>query len=226
MAEQALRPVTGRQVSAVDLVTAEIRRSILHGVLAPGRQFSVAELARQLDISHIPVREALRRLEGQGLIELRHARSAVVVPLSVDDMNGIYGLRMVIEPGLAARAAELRPAGQVRALTSLIAAFEDDDAEAAWQAHQQFHLTLVEPAASAWDLRTLDQLWAAAERYTRLVFDFAEITRTERSRREQVHTAIVDALEAGDPDGTRQAVAAHLANNQAELAERIGRLAP
>lgn len=224
--ERAFQPVTGHQISAVDLVTVEVRRSILRGVLAPGQRFSVAELARQMDLSHIPVREALRRLEGQGLIQLKHARSAVVVPLSVDDLKGIYGLRKMIEPELAARAAALRSAAQVRTLTSLIEAFEDDDADAVWQAHHKFHLALVEPAASAWDLRTLDQLWAAAERYTRLVFDFAEIARTERSRRERIHTAIVDALREGDAGATREAVAAHLAGNEAELVERISRLTP
>jgi DNA-binding GntR family transcriptional regulator len=224
VAERAFQPVTGHQVSAVDLVTVEVRRSILHGMLAPGQRFSVAELARQMGISHIPVREALRRLEGQGLIELQHARSAVVVPLSIDDMQGIYNLRQLIEPELAARAAELRNADQVATLASLVGAFEDDDAEAAWQAHQRFHLTLVQPAASAWDLRTLDHLWAAAERYTRLVFDFTEIAVSERSRRERIHTVILDAVRAGDGAATRDAVQSHLAENEAELAECIGRL--
>lgn len=220
--ERSFQPVTGHQVSAVDLVTVEVRRSILHGALAPGQRFSVAELARQMGISHIPVREALRRLEGQGLIQLQHARSAVVVPLSIDDMRGIYNLRQLIEPELAARAAALHSAEQVTTLASLIEAFEDDDAEAVWQAHQRFHLTLVEPAASAWDLRTLDQLWAAAERYTRLVFDFAEIAVSERDRRERIHTTILDAVRAGDSAATRDAVRSHLAENEAELVERIG----
>jgi DNA-binding GntR family transcriptional regulator len=224
--EPTFSPVTGHQVSAVDLVTVEVRRSILRGVLAPGQRFSVAELARQMDISHIPVREALRRLENQGLIELKHARSAVVVPLSVDDLRGVYSLRLMIEPALAARAAELRDAAQLRELERLVDAFEDDDSEVVWQAHQDFHLALVAPAASAWDLRTLDQLWAAAERYTRLVYDFAEIAHTERERREQIHTAIVEAVRTGEAAATHAAVTEHLLGNQAELVERIGRLEP
>ena len=221
MIERAFQPVTGHQVSAVELVTVEIRRSILRGVLAPGQRFSVAELARQMDVSHIPVREALRRLEGQGLIELQHARSAVVVPLSVVDLQGIYGMRQMIEPELAARAAQLRSVSQVAELAALIEAFEDDDAEVVWQAHQRFHLSLVEPAASSWDLRTLGQLWDAAERYTRLVFDFAEIAHTERARRERIHTTILEAVRAGDGQATRKAVQGHLAENEAELVQRI-----
>jgi len=179
-----------------------------------------------MNFSHIPVREALRRLEGQGLIELNHARSAVVVPLSVGDVEGIYGLRKMIEPELAARAAALGSAEHSRTLAELIDKFEDDDPEAVWQAHQQFHLALVQPAASAWDLRTLEQLWAAAERYTRLVYDFAAIATSERSRRERVHTTILDAVRAHDADATRAAVAAHLAENESEMVERISRLEP
>ncbi|ODU05464.1 MAG: hypothetical protein ABS81_07535 [Pseudonocardia sp. SCN 72-86] len=226
MSDPAFRPVTGHQVSAVDLVTIEVRRSILHGVLAPGQRFSVAGLARQMDISHIPVREALRRLENQGLIELKHARSAAVVPLSVDDLRGIYGLRLMIEPELAARAASRHTPAQLGELESLVAAFEDDDPEAVWQAHQQFHLALVAPVASEWDLRTLDQLWAAAERYTRLVYDFAEIARTERARREQIHTAVLDAVRTGEAEPTRAAVTEHLLGNQAGIVERIEGLEP
>jgi DNA-binding GntR family transcriptional regulator len=222
--DRAFQPVTGHQISAVDLVTVEVRRSILRGVLAPGQRFSVAELARQMDLSHIPVREALRRLEGQGLIELKHARSATVVALSVEDLNGIYSLRKMIEPELAARATKVRTPAWVQTLSSLIDAFEGDDPEAVWQAHHRFHLTLVEPAASAWDLRTLDQLWAAAERYTRLVFDFAKIDRAERTRREHIHTRILDAVHLGSADAVREAVAEHLAGNESELAERISRL--
>jgi DNA-binding GntR family transcriptional regulator len=220
----AIRPVSGHNVSAVDLVTAEIRRSVLRGTLAPGQRFSVAELARQLGVSHIPVREALRRLENQGLIELQHSRSAVVAPLGVDDVRGIYALRTMIEPELAARSIRQRTPAELDEMAVLIATFEDPDPDVVWNAHQQFHLALVRPAASAWDLRTLDQLWAAAERYTRLVFDFAEIADTERDRRERVHTEILAAVRAADPAATRRTVRAHLRTNETELIERISTL--
>ena len=67
MSTGAVRSVADQNRSAVDLVTAEIRRAVLTGALPPGEQFSIRELARQLGVSHIPIREALRRLEGPGL---------------------------------------------------------------------------------------------------------------------------------------------------------------
>ena len=107
MSTGAVRSVADQNRSAVDLVTAEIRRAVLTGALPPGEQFSIRELARQLGVSHIPIREALRRLEGQGLVILTQARSATVAPLSAADLTAIYRLRLRIEPELAGRSAAL-----------------------------------------------------------------------------------------------------------------------
>ena len=94
-------------VSVVDQVTIEIRRSILSGDLPPGQEFSLRKIAEQLGVSLIPVREALRRLESQGLVVTRRAKSALVAPLDPQEFRGIYRLRLVIEPELAARACAL-----------------------------------------------------------------------------------------------------------------------
>jgi DNA-binding GntR family transcriptional regulator len=219
---RAIRSIAGRHVSAVDLVTAEIRRAILTGALEPGQGFGIAELGEQLGVSHIPVREALRRLEGQGLIVLKPARRAVVAALTSTDLQGIYGLRLLIEPELAARAVAVHTAEQLDELASIVAGMAQEEPEVVWDLHQRFHLRIVEPAASEWDLRTLDQLWAAAERYTRLVFDFADATRGEQNRRVDVHQRICEAIRARDEAATRRAVRSHLRDNQNALLERIG----
>ena len=67
-AEARLHPITA--VSLVDQATVQIRRSIIRGELKAGDRFSIIELANRLDISHIPVREALRRLESEGSVDL------------------------------------------------------------------------------------------------------------------------------------------------------------
>src|SRR6478735_9138438 len=100
--EGQVRSVAAANSSAVDLVTAEIRRAVLTGALAAGQQFSIRDLAAQLGVSHIPIREALRRLESQGLVILRQARSAEVASLTTADLEAIYRLRYLIEPPLAA----------------------------------------------------------------------------------------------------------------------------
>lgn len=84
--------------SVVEQATQVLRRAILTGALAPGAEYSLRELAGMLDISFIPIREALRTLEGEGLVVMRPGRSAVVAPLGLDDLRGIYRLRRALEP--------------------------------------------------------------------------------------------------------------------------------
>ena len=91
----------------MDRVTAWVRRSVLNGTMAPGSSFSITDLSERLGVSAIPVREALRRLDAQGLILLRPGRSAIVNPLDVTELRGIYRLRRGIEPDLAARSCNL-----------------------------------------------------------------------------------------------------------------------
>jgi DNA-binding GntR family transcriptional regulator len=82
-----VRPIKSRSVA--EQVMTELRRSILAGALEPGREFSLRELAEMLQVSIIPVREALRSLENQGLVQMRPGRSAIVAPLDLDELQGI-----------------------------------------------------------------------------------------------------------------------------------------
>jgi DNA-binding GntR family transcriptional regulator len=77
----------------VDQVAKELRRSILSGDLRPGQTFSLRQIAGQLGVSFIPVREALRQLKAQGLVITRIGKSASVSPLAAEDLHGIYRLR-------------------------------------------------------------------------------------------------------------------------------------
>lgn len=219
--EGRVRSVAGANSSAVDLVTAEIRRAVLTGTLPAGEQFSIRELATQLGVSHIPIREALRRLESQGLILLRQARSASVAPLSTSDLGAIYRLRYLIELPLAGASAGRRGPAEVRRLDELLEASRDPDPEVAWQGHYDFHEALVHPAANAWDDRVLHTLWMAAERYTHLVFDPTQISDDERRRRYEKHRLLRDAALADDPVAMAEALRAHLSVNEDRIREHI-----
>ena len=217
-----VRSVVGSNSSAVDLVTAEIRRAVLTGALPAGDQFSVRELAAQLGVSHIPIREALRRLESQGLIVLRQARSASVAPLSTTDLEAIYRLRYVIELPLAGASAGQRSAEQIAELDSLLQLSRNPDPEIAWQSHYDFHEALVHPASNAWDDRVLHSLWTAAERYTHLVFDPTQITEDERERRYETHRQLRDAALVPDPEAMEAALREHLSANEERIRAHIG----
>jgi DNA-binding GntR family transcriptional regulator len=83
-----IRPISSRSVVAQ--VTEELRRAIQSGVLAPGQEFSLRDIATMLDVSFIPVREALRSLEAEGLVLIRPGPCALVAPLDLDDLHAIY----------------------------------------------------------------------------------------------------------------------------------------
>ena len=219
-----IRSVVPQNSSAVDLVTAEIRRAVLTGALAPGERFSIRDLASQLGVSHIPIREALRRLESQGLIILRQARSAEVALLTTADLEAIYRLRYVIEPPLAAESVGRHDAAQTATLRRLLEGSRDSDPEFAWQAHYDFHCALVHPAATPWDQRVLETLWTAAERYTHLVFDPTRITDRERERRFQTHRVLLDAALGDDPAAMAAALTDHLRANEERINAYIRRL--
>jgi DNA-binding GntR family transcriptional regulator len=219
-----VRSVASSNSSAVDLVTAEIRRAVLTGTLAPGEQFSIRDLAEQLGVSHIPIREALRRLESQGLILLPQARSASVAPLSVADLEAIYRLRYVVELPLAGASVGQRDVSELARLDDLLELSRNIDPDVAWQAHYDFHEALVHPAANEWDGRILHTLWFAAERYTHLVFDPTQITDVERKRRYETHRLLRDAALGGDADAMAQALHDHLVVNEERIRTHIAPL--
>jgi DNA-binding GntR family transcriptional regulator len=202
--------------SVVDQVTKEIRRSILSGSLKPGQQFSLREISGQLGISFIPVREALRELEAQGLVITRPGKSACVAPLSHEDLQGIYRLRRHIEPEIAARSCKLLDESDYTRLARYIEMFGDDNLgiDDVYEAHHQFHLELLRPAATAWDLRVLEGLWHAAERYIRLAFLGLDTDPREHHRREHAHASMLEMFRLGDPERVSLAVVHHLDDNE------------
>jgi DNA-binding GntR family transcriptional regulator len=218
---EAMRRIAA--TSVVDQVTIEIRRSILAGVLRPGQELSLRELATRLGVSTIPVREALRRLEGQGLLTSSSGRSSRVAPLDADDLHGIYRLRQVLEPEIAGRACLLLPDAELDALTAVTVSFGDETLgmDEIYQAHHDLHLRLLAPAATAWDVRTLENLWHAGERYLRLAFGARDDRSGEHTRREHAHTELLDGFRTRDPTLVRAVVRRHLEDNEAIAQEAI-----
>lgn len=225
-AGQQLRPEESG-ASAVDRVTAEVRRAVLSGALPPGRTFSTAELSRQLGVSQIPVREALRRLDAQGLIVLRQGRKAMISPLHRDELRAIFRLRQLIEPDLAARSVSMLRDPELEHAAALLTAYihGSEDIDELWEFHHELHMALLRPAASEWDLRILAQLWHASDRYTRVVFDPYAVSPGNREAREAAHRALLAAARSGSPAEIRRAVSEHLADNEAACLEGIAALA-
>jgi DNA-binding GntR family transcriptional regulator len=209
-----VRPIESRSVA--EQVMSELRRSILAGDLAPGREFSLREMAEQLQVSIIPVREALRSLESQGLVHMRPGRSAVVAPLDPGELQSIYRLRRRLEPEIAQRSCRLLTGADLDRLQEAVGGFGEDQRtiDEIYEAHHEFHLALLAPAATGWDVRILLTLWRAAERYIRIGIGRLDPDPDERWRRERAHQELLDAFRQRDPDVAAAAVHQHLAHSE------------
>jgi DNA-binding GntR family transcriptional regulator len=194
-----------RSLSGPDAVArahAQLRGMIVRGVLAPGTQLSQVELARRTGVSTTPLREALRRLEAEGLVESRPNRRPRVRPFACDDLDSVYAARVMLEP-LALRLTVNRrcpaDAAALREALTTMRRSADPEREdvstwerSAWeQAHHGFHLRLIDAAP-----QPLREQIARADRYRRIAV--REDTPAGRAIGDAEHEAIVVALEAGD----------------------------
>jgi len=213
-APSGVRPIESRSVAGQ--VTAELRRAILSGDLEPGREFSLREISEMLNVSFIPVRDALKYLESEGLVITRPGRSALVAPLDLDDLHAIYRLRRALEPEIGGRACKLLTEEELDRLEAVAAGFRDErlGMDEIYDAHHEFHLALLAPAATAWDIRTLTTLWRAAERYIRIGFGKLDLDPKEHHRREQAHEALVEAFRTRDPEVVAEEIHRHLERNE------------
>ena len=183
-------------------MTERLRRALLAGEIKPGERIKVAELEKSFGVSHIPIREALRRLETEGLIVTLPQRAAVAAGVDLEDLAGLYDLRRIIECEVVSRSVMSMTPEQVEgvraALETLEAVAQDHDSPRFWELHRDFHWALLEPGATAWIQRVLDQIWLASQRYVRL-FVSETVGDAMRDHRELlVCCEERDAARAGD----------------------------
>jgi DNA-binding GntR family transcriptional regulator len=210
----SVRPIESRSLS--EQVTTEIRRSILAGALPPGQSLSLRRLADQLDVSFIPVRDALRVLEAEGLVVNPPGRSATVAPLDLEEFHAIYRVRRLLEPDLARRSVRLLADAELDRLHQAAAEFggAERSMDDIYDDHRAFHLALLAPAASAWDIRILMMSERASERYVRIGFGLLDPDPTEHDRRREAHQLLVDELRRRDPEVAARVLDQHLAHNE------------
>lgn len=142
-------------------VAADLRRRILAGELAPGQRLKLDELATLCEVSHMPVREALRELEGEGVLDVLPHRGATIRGVDRRFVENFYDLRGAIEGMLTGRCAERIDAHGLAALQAAArdveTAVSRRDAAAIVAANRRFHDTINAAAENAEALRMLQQ---------------------------------------------------------------------
>jgi DNA-binding GntR family transcriptional regulator len=207
--------------TTVEFVAANLRQAILSGSMAPEQRLSLRKIAARLGVSLIPVREALRSLEGEGLLETRPGRSAVVTRLSLEELSSICRLCRQIEPDIRVRAATVLTPGTLDRLTALVdkTSGNTTPTDDNYARHHELHTELVRPATTASELRILHQLWRALERYLRASHRNGTDTPGRQLLNTQSTYELLAAYRANDPGAVRLATLARL-DGQERTAQR------
>lgn len=198
-------------------VADRLRAEILEGRVKPGEWLRQQQIALEQGVSQMPVREALKQLAAEGLVEHVPYRGARVVQFTVEDVEDLYACRLFIE-GMAARyAAQSITEEELREVTDLHhrmvrCAMPEQLAEYR-ELNRRFHQVIFGASRRSYLTRTLAQLWAAFP--TMLWSNIPLVARSSAPGRDAPdaaeHEAIVRALTARDPDAAELAVARHIA---------------
>ncbi len=204
--------------SLVDAAYELIRRRILDNVWPPGHRALEQEVALALGMSRTPVREALVRLQSEGLVEVVPRHGMRVLPVSPNDMREIYQILTALEcmaaEILASRGpsdAELQPL--VDATNAMDRALAVDDLDAWAAADESFHAQLLELAGNRHLQATVMNHWDRAHRAR--MFTLRLRPKPVNSTRD--HMQLVERLKAGDAEGASRVNRSHRERAGAEL---------
>ena len=193
-----------------DEVFASLRNAILDGRFHPGERLVEKNLAQTLSISRTPIREALRKLELEGLVSHEPRRGVVVVGVSQDDAIEIYAIRATLE-GLAARlAANRRTDNEVAQLKHLLNSMEESVQSRNFPelvpVHIMFHQSFTAASKCARLCQMISSLWDYVRSFEQSSYSFP--ARLQSACDE--HRKIVDAIERKDEQQAESAAKTHI----------------
>lgn len=193
-----------------EAAAAEILERIMSGDIPPGAPLRLGEVAADLGMSHMPVREGLRRLEALGIVEIQAHKGARVRDLSAEDLEDTQRTRLKLESSAIEMAAERFTDADAdragRALEETLERAQAGDPLDARQSHTDFHFALYRASGSHWLVKAIEPVWQNSERYR-----FSGTTSAERVAQAHLeHEEILRACEAHDVDAAGAALRAHL----------------
>lgn len=211
--------------SLPDVAYAALRAEILAGTLAPGSPLRQEEIAGRLAISRLPVREALARLEADGLAVLRPRRGYVVTDLDPEEIVDLCDIRALLEERAGLLATERRTEADVAALTAILEEIDALDAAGGIdlavfaERNLAFHERLFAPCGRPRLIRLMATLRDAIDRYARLTAAVAGSLGLAQPE----HWRILAAYRAGDAPEVARLCRAHVEGTAARLVAALGR---
>lgn len=218
-------PKTAR-VNAAARAYAMLRASILDGRFPSGSRLKETELSAKLGVSRTPIREALRHLQSDGLIESAPNRGAWVTGWKEEDLVEIFDLRAILEGHAARQAANNQLSAELsRSLERLCEQMEGLDltsrgrraAQRVTEWNAQFHQAIIDASGNGRLRRLLLQVVEFPLAYR----TFSWYTNEELGRSFQSHRDLLAACQAGDPDWAEAIMRSHILSAKQSLLDRL-----
>lgn len=205
-----------------DWVAASLREAILNGYFEPGEKLDQDFIAEELEVSRTPVREALKRLESEGFIELRPHYGAFIAEVSRQDIREVYEMRRLLESEVVRQVTPLIPESVLdeleRSLAETQAQFNAGDSAKHFESDVYFHETIVNFVENGLLKEIIDSLtnrismvrrFAQSKPGSHLVESFKE------------HRAILQAMRQRDPEQAAELMALHLEKSALRIQELV-----
>lgn len=210
-----------------DQVYHQVRRAILNGFFVPGQMLRQEEVAALLGVSRSPLREALPRLEAEGMVVLHPRRGYAVISLDPTEIAELFDLRILLEAELARHAIERRQEYDVECVRTIIAEMNDpalltsDESRLAWFAlNNRLHDALLKPGGHRHHLRALENASALIEPYIRMETNFTG----DFSQAQQEHREIAEAFAIADAECFKRLTRKHAENTRSRLLMALPRV--
>ncbi|MGR3502288.1 GntR family transcriptional regulator [Pseudaestuariivita sp.] len=204
---------------------AQLKAQILSNALAAGASYTEPEIAERLQMSRTPVREALIRLQSEGLLDLIPRRGARIAPLKVQDMREIYEILTALEPHAVAEIAARRPEAEdlapLKAATEAMeAALTARDLDAWAAADDVFHRALLRLHGNARLCAITSTLFDRSHRARMMTLRLRDLPHKSTAE----HRDILGALRRGEAERARQLFRAHRERSAKELLTLLDQL--
>lgn len=199
-----------------DYILDALRQAIYDGSLPDGAVLNQVAVADHFGVSRVPVREAMRQLEAEGLINAEAHRRPVVRGLTLDRVLEIFDLRAMVEGYLIEKATPHIDKQYVDELANLIEGMDGKLDHRAWLSRNaRFHQALYEPSQAITALQMAEQLRGRAERYLRMWSAGRGVHRNAEASRE--HERILEYVRTGDAFSARREVEQHIIHTRDEI---------
>ena len=209
------------QSRTYELVLDRLREAIIDGTLPPGEHIKTAEVAKEMGVSRMPVREALHRLEVEGLVLMQPYRGIIVSPLSVDGVRDAYELLSVIE-GLAARKALERITDEAcNELEDILAEMSDALQQKGYRAYMRGNYRLHSAICEWYENERAQEILGYLRNYVHRLRRVYTPSAARLAQARSEHEAVVAALRNRDADRVESIVRQHGLNSLAELLQQI-----